>query len=179
MPWTIEILDMWHALRSSTWGAWEHWWWHWGPTLRRLSIILLGRNLPPGFTSIRDSLPPLPPLPPIPKTILIHFRAGQKFCFTTGSPKCRENEKSLERSKLWALDGEALVMDWRRLQLTSVLLVRGATAHRAMCNSCVPVTAPTCNDTWTVSWQTFDIFCSFLQSIRYQVLGFVVCEIHI
>ena len=33
--------------------------------------------------------------------------------------------------------------------------------------------------TWTVSWQTFDIFCSFLQSSRYQVLGFVVCEIHI
>ena len=137
MPWTIEILDMWHALKSSTWGSWEHWWWHWGPTLRRLSIVLLGRNLPPGFTSIRDSLPSLPPLPPIPKTILIHFRAGQKFCFTTGSPKCRENEKSLERSKLWALDGEALVMDWRRLQLTTVLLVRGATALRAMCNSCV------------------------------------------
>ena len=135
MPWTIEILDMWHALRSSTWGAWEHWWWHWGPTLRRLSIVLLGRNLPPGFTSIRDSLPPLPP---ITQTILIHFRAGQKFCFTTGSvsttPRSRENEKSLERSKLWALDGEALVMDWRRLQLT-----RGATAHRAVCNSCVPV----------------------------------------
>ena len=41
---------------------------------------------------------------------------------------------------MWALDGEALVMDWRRLQLTSVLLVRGATAHRAMCNSCVSVT---------------------------------------
>ena len=35
------------------------------------------------------------------------------------------------------------------------------------------------SDTWTVSWQTFDIFCSFLQGIRYQVLGFVVCEIHI
>ena len=33
-------------------------------------------------------------------------------------------------------------------------------------------------DTWTVSWQTFDIFCSLLQGIRYQVLGFVVCEIH-
>ena len=95
MPWTIEILDMWHALRSSTWGAWEHWWWHWGPTLRRLSSVLLGRNLPPGFTSIRDSLPPLPP---IPKTILIHFLGK---CSASPLDLFPQHQKAEKMRKVW------------------------------------------------------------------------------
>ena len=131
MPWTIEMFDMWYVPKVSSWEPWDHWWRHWIPTFSRVARPPLGRNLPSSSVSLGNSLPPLQQPKVGAQTLRIHFIAGRKFCFTAFT--AFQDTKSREKSALsfWALlDGEVLVMNWRRLPLTTSAMVRH---HQCKC----------------------------------------------